>query len=172
MAIPKTNVQGTKVYFVAKGTDVSTSAAIETALASAKSVGCVQSDIDTTVTRNVNEYTCLSSDESTKSYGSVSLPNFTLELIFDAANTQGQAEIRDMFNDITSRTMIIELTDGDAPYSTITSGQAYPTTITFDVGCSGMGEMFAKDSLVMQNATIEMESMPDKIYYAAGNTKV
>jgi hypothetical protein len=171
MAIPKTNVQGTKVYFVAQGTDVSTSAKIETALASAKAVGCVQSDIDTTISRNVNEYTCLSSDESTKSYGSISLPNFPMELIFDADNADGQAEIRAMFNDITSRTIIIELTDGEKPYATIASGEAYPTTITFDVGCSGMGEMLAKDSLVMQNATIEMESVPHKIYYAAGNVK-
>lgn len=171
MAIPVTNAQGTKVYFVATGTDVSTSAAIETALSSAKQVGCLQSDIDTTITRAVQEYKCLSSDESTKSFGSISLPNFPVNLLFDADNAGGQKEIRDMFNNIERRIMIIELTDGDAPYATIEAGEAYPTTITFEVGVSGMGEAMAMDTAVMQNATIEMTSAPDKIYYDAANTK-
>lgn len=169
--IPVTNAQGTKVYFVETGTDVSTSAAIEAALATAKTVGCLQSDIDTTITRAVQEYKCLSSDDTTKSFGSISLPNFPINLLFDADNADGQKEIRDMFNDITKRIMIIELTDGDAPYSTIASTEAYPSTITFEVGVSGMGEAMAMDTAVMQNATVEMTSKPDKIYYSATNVK-
>ena len=171
MAIPVTESQGTKVYFVETGVDVSTSANIETALTNAKVVGCLQSDIDTTITRAVQEYKCLSSDESTKSLGPISLPNFPMNLLFDADNTGGQAEIRDMFKNRTRRTIIIELTDGDASYSTIATGEAYPTTITFEIAVSGMGEVMAMDTAVMQNSTIEMSSYPDRLYYDVSNVK-
>ena len=170
--IPTTNSQNSKVYFVASGTDVSTSAKIETALATAKAVSCLQSGIDTTVSRSVQEYKCLSSDETTKALGSISLPNFAVDLLFDADNADGQKEIRDMFTGLTRRIMIIELTDGDAPYASIALGQAYPSTITFEVMVSGLGESIEMDAAVMQKATLEMTSVPNKIYYSATNVKV
>lgn len=171
MAIPITESQNTKVYFVGQDVDLSTSAAIETALSSAKTVGCLQSNIDTTVSRAVQEYKCLSSDESAKSLGSISLPNFPMELLFDADNIDGQAELRDMFDNNNRRQIVIELTDGDAPYSTIASTEAYPSTITFEVAVSGLGESITMDSAVMQMATIEVCSKPSKIYYNATNIK-
>lgn len=171
MAIPITESQNTKAYLVPANTDVSTSAAIETALGTAKAVSCLQSALDTTITKNVQEYKCLSSDESAKSIGSISLPNFSMELLFDADNASGQAELRTMFANNERRTMIIELTDGDAPYATIAVGEAYPTTITFEAAVSGLGESIQLDNAVMQMATVEVCSKPNKIYYSATNTK-
>lgn len=169
--IPITESQNSKVYFVGVDTVLTTSADIETALGSAKAVGCLQSAIDTTISRAVNEYKCLSSDESAKSLGSISLPNFSMELLFDADNTEGQKELRDMFTDNTRRQIVIELTDGEAPYATIASGEAYPSTITFEVAVSGLGESITMDSAVMQMATVEVCSIPAKIYFDASNTK-
>jgi hypothetical protein len=166
-----TNSQLTKVYLAPIGTDVSTSAAIETAIGTAKPIICLQSDIDTTVSKAVTEYKCLSSNTSKKAYGTVSLPNFPMDLLFDADDTDGQADLRTMWDNTESRILIIELTDGDAPFATIASGEAYPTTITMEVGVPSLGETMAIDAAVMQKAIIEMESMTNKIYYDATNTK-
>lgn len=154
-AIPVTDVQGTKVYLVAVGTDVSDATKIATAKAAGKQIGCLQSIGDISMTRAVQEYTCISSDNSTKSAGSVSLGNQEISTLFNAADTAGQQDMIKAWDEKTRRILIIELNDQITP----TTGN--PTYITYEVFPSGVTIPMAKDSAVMYNATMEICSLPD-----------
>ena len=154
MAIDITNSQGTKVYLVATGTDVSDADAIATALASAKQVGCVQDIGELTSTRNVQEYSCLSSDETAKSLGSLKLGNLKIGMLFDSKDTAGQSEFRTMYNTNTKRICILALNDQVTPVT------GNPTYFTFEAGVSSMGTSITKDNAVLSNATVEIASVP------------
>lgn len=154
MALPVTDVQGTKIYLAATGTDVSDATAIATAISTAKQIGCLQSIGDITMSRNTQEYTCISSDESTKSQGSVTLGNQVIETLFNAADTAGQQDLIAMWDGKERRILIIELNDQITP----TTGN--PTYITYEVFVSNVSMTMAKDSAVMYNATLELSSLP------------
>jgi len=154
MAISITESQGTKVYLVATSVATSTVAEIVTAITSAKQIGCLQSLGDITTSRNVQEYKCLTSDESAKSLGSISLPSLDVELLFDARDATGQAELRTMYSTNTRRKMILEL--NDKPTGTVTN----PTYIVFESGLSSDGESVAIDNAIMYKATVEICSKP------------
>ena len=152
-SLPITNRQGTKVYVCPAGTDVSTAAAIQTAYATAKLIGCIQDIGSLTSSRNVQEYSCLSEDNVSKSFGSLTLGNFTVGMLFDGADTAGQAELKAMFDTNSSRVAIVGLSDGT--FSATTS----PTCFTMDIGVSSFEVAISKDSAVMANATIEIMSV-------------
>ena len=154
MPLPVTDVQGTKVYLAAEGTSVVDAAAIATAISSAKQIGCLQSIGDVTMSRAVQEYTCISSDESTKSQGSVTLGNQEISTLFNAADTAGQQDLIAMWDGQERRVLIIELNDEITP----TTGN--PTYITYEVFVSSVSMPIAKDSAVMYNATLELSSLP------------
>lgn len=155
MPLSVTDVQGTKIYLAAVGTSVVDAAAIATAISSAKQIGCLQSIGDVSMTRAVQEYTCISSDESAKSAGSVSLGNQEISTLFNAADVAGQQDLIDAWDNKTRRILIIELNDQITP----TTGN--PTYITYEVFPSGVTIPMAKDSAVMYNAVIEISSLPD-----------
>lgn len=155
MALPVTNVQGTKVYLVAVGTSVSSAAAIATAKAAGKQIGCLQSIGDISMTRAVQEYTCMSSNESTKSSGATSLGNQEISTLFNAADTAGQQDMIKAWDENTRRILILEFNDQITP----TTGN--PTYITYEVFPSGVTIPMAKDSAVMYNAVMEISSLPD-----------
>ena len=150
-----TDSQGSKVYLVPLGTTVDTVAAVETAIATAKQIGCVQDLGEITVSRSVQEYSCLSSDEVSKSLGSLTLGNQTIGLLFDAKDAAGQADLVAAFNDATSagkrRTAILQLND---------EGTTNPTYIVYDIAVSSLGVAVAKDNAVMRNFTVEVLSKP------------
>ena len=154
MAIDITNSQGTKVYLIAEGTDVSTAQKVATALATAKQVGCVQDIGELTSTRNVQEYSCLSSDETAKSLGSLKLGNLKIGMLFDSKDTAGQSEFRTMYNTNTKRICILELNDQ------VTPSTGNPTYFTFEAGVSSIGTSITKDNAVLCNATVEIASVP------------
>ena len=154
MAIDITNSQGTKVYLIADGTDVSTAQKVATALATAKQVGCVQDIGELTSTRNVQEYSCLSSDETAKSLGSLKLGNLKIGMLFDSKDTAGQSEFRTMFNTNTKRICILALNDQ------VTASTGNPTYFTFEAGVSSIGTSVTKDNAVICNATVEIASVP------------
>lgn len=155
MALPVTDVQGTKLYLAALGTDVSDAAAIATAIATAKQIGCLQSIGDVTMSRQVQEYTCISSNNSTKSVGSVSLGNQEISTLFNAADTAGQQDLIAAWDSNERRILIIELNDQITP----TTGN--PTYITYEVFPSGVAIPMQKDAAVLYNATLEISSLPD-----------
>lgn len=150
-----TDVQGTKVYLAALGVDVADAAKIKTAIATAKQIGCLQSIGDISMTRAVQEYSCISSDSTSKSAGSVSLGNQEISTLFNAADTAGQQDMIKAWDEKTRRILIIELNDQ------ITATTGNPTYITYEVFPSGVTIPMAKDSAVMYNATLEMCSLPD-----------
>ena len=155
MSLSVTDVQGTKLYLVATGTSVVDVAAIATAISGGKQIGCLQSIGDISMTRAVQEYTCISSDDSTKSIGSVSLGNQEISTLFNAADAAGQQDLIDAWDNKTRRILIIELNDQITP----TTGN--PTYITYEVFPSGVAIPLAKDAAVLYNATIEISSLPD-----------
>ncbi len=157
MAIPITDSQGTKVYIAPAGTTLVTASNVQTAFATAKLVGCIQDLGSMTKSRNVQEYSCLSSDEIAKSLGAVSLGNFTIGMLFDATDAAGQAELKAMFADNSRREFIIGLSDGT--FSATTS----PTCFVFTGAVSSVEVSIQKDNAVMINATVEFASVPVEI---------
>lgn len=154
MALPITESQNTKAYLVATSVATSTAAEIKTAITGGKQIGCLQNLGDITTSRNVQEYKCLSSDESAKSLGSISLPNISLELLFDADDATGQKDIRDAYADNSRRKMIIALNDQ------ITDVSGNPTYIVFEAGFSSDGVAIALDQAVLYKTTCEICSKP------------
>lgn len=154
MALPVTDVQGTKAYLAAEGADVSSAAAIVIAIAAGVQIGCLQAIGDVTMTRAVQEYTCISSDESSKSQGSVSLGNQVISTLFNAADTAGQEDLIAMWDGKERRTLIIELDDEITP----TTGN--PTYITYEVFVSNVAITMQKDNAVMYDSTLEISSLP------------
>lgn len=154
MAIPITDTQGTKAYLVATSVVTTTAANIATAITTAKQIGCLQSLGDIALTRAVNTYTCMSSDESSKSSGSVSLGNQEISTLFGALDTTGQAELRAMWTDNTRRKLILQLND---------NAGVNPTYIIYEIFLSGQTVSIQKDSAVMFNVTVEISSLPTMI---------
>ena len=157
MAINITNAQNTKVYVCPEATALSTAAEIQTAYSTADIVGCIQDLGSISTSRSVQEYSCLSSDEIAKSFGSLSLGNFTLSMLFDGTDTAGQAELKAAFNANSKRGFIIALSDGTM------SGTTSPTCYTFVGGVSSIETSITKDNAVMINATIEIASNPVEV---------
>lgn len=158
MALQVTESQNTKVYLIPAGTALTDAASIETAITSGKQIGCLQDLGSIAVSRNVQEYSCLSSDETAKSLGAISLPNITMQLLFDADDVTGQAELRSMWNDNSRRIMVVELPDQITP----TTGN--PTYIYFEAGLSSHGVTISKDNAVMVDVTVEICSNPKYVY--------
>ena len=154
MALKVTDVQGTKVYLVATTADVSTAAKIATAKAAGKQIGCLQSIGDISMTRAVQEYSCISSDATSKSAGSVTLGNQEISTLFNAADTAGQQDLINMWNTNTRRKLILALNDQITP----TTGN--PTFIQFEAAVSSPSIGIAKNSAVMYNPTIEICTKP------------
>jgi len=150
MAITTTDVQGTKVYIAASGTDVSDATKIATAITSAKQIGCIQDLGAVETTREVKEYSCISSNDLTKSLGSIKAGSINIDTLFNALDTAGQKDLRDAYAANESRVFILELTDGGTT----------PTYITFDGKVSGISTPFAKDEAVQMNFTVEISSNP------------
>ncbi len=151
MALPITDSQNSKVYIVAEGTAVTDPTEITTAISGGDQIGCLQSLGSISTTRSVQEYSCLSSDETAKSFGSLSLGNIAMELLFDALDSAGQLALRTMYSTNARMTFIVELND---------NAGVSPTYITFDGGISSEDIAVAKDSAVMYNVTIEIASAP------------
>lgn len=150
-----TESQGTQAYLAAVGTSVANAAAIATATAGGAKINCLLDLGDISLgSRSTQEYTCMSSDASFKSLGSISLANITPQLLFDAADVAGQADLKDMWTNNTRRIMIIELNDQITP----TTGN--PTYITFEVAVSNPTIGIAKDNAVMYNPTLEITTKP------------
>ena len=151
MAISITNSQGSKLYVGATaGADVSTVAAIGSAITAGEQVGCLQDLGAIGSSRAVQAYGCLSTDDTAKAGGSLSLGNVSVSMLFNAADAAGQAALRTIYASNATRTIIVELSDGSAS----------PTYITFEGFVSGQEVSIQKDSAVMITSTVEIASNP------------
>lgn len=152
MALEVTDVQGTKLYLVATNVATSTPAEIATAISGGKQIGCLQSVGETTMSRSVQEYTCISSDESTKSSGSISLGNKVISTLFNSQDTAGQQDLIDMWNNNTRRKLITKLND---------NAGISPTYIIHEGFISNVSISTEKDGAVLYDATLEISSLPE-----------
>ena len=150
-----TEAQGTNIHFVAVGTDLADAAKIKTAIAGGETVLCLNEFGDISLgSKSVTEYQCMSSDDAFKSLGSVSLANVTPELLYNAADTAGQADLRAMWDNNTRRIMIIELNDQITP----TTGN--PTYIHFEAAVSSPTMGISKGAAVLYKPTLEICTKP------------
>lgn len=145
-----TDVQGTKVFLAPQGTDVTTIAKIETALASAKQVNCLQTIGDVAATRTTTDYSCISSDNVVTSLGSITYADQQLDVLFDAEDITGKKDLIDAFENKERRQIIIVLSD--KPNENVGSS---PTYITYEAAISAQSYTFAKDSAVMVTSTLK-----------------
>ena len=154
MAVILTESQNTKCYLVATTVATSTAAAIKTAITGGKEIKFLPDLGDIGTSKNVTSYNFINTDEVAKSIGSLTLPNFACDLIYDATDTAGQADIKAMYADNSRRNMIVALNDQITP----TTGN--PTYIVFEVAVSSLNIGVAKDNAVMSKTTIELCSVP------------
>lgn len=152
-----TDSQLTKVYLVPLGTTVTTAANCATAIASGKELLCIQNLGDIGTTRNVQTYKCLDSAGFQKSLGSFDAGSVATDFLFNAADTAGQKEIRDIYEAGTRKIAIVQLNDQITP----TTGN--PTYITFETAFSSDMITIALDAAVIYKTTMEICSMPYKI---------
>ena len=147
--------QGTTAHLVATSVTTTTAADIKTAVTGGKQILCLLDLGDIALgSRSVQEYNCMSSDESFKSLGSISLANVSPSLLYSPADTAGQKDLRDMWNNNTRRKMIIALNDQITP----TTGN--PTYIVFEAAISSPTMGIAKDNAVMYSPVIEICTKP------------
>ena len=154
MAVKLTESQNTKCYLVATTVATSTAAAIKTAITGGKEIKFLPDLGDIGTSKNVTSYNFINTDEVAKSIGSLTLPNFACDLIYDATDTAGQSDIKAMYADNSRRNMIVALNDQITP----TTGN--PTYIVFEVAVSSLNIGVAKDNAVMSKTTIELCSVP------------
>lgn len=151
MAVILTESQNTKCYLVATTVATSTAVEVETAIAGGKEIKFLPDLGDIGTSKNVTSYNFINTNEVAKSIGSLTLPNFACDLIYDATDTAGQADIKAMYADNSRRKMIIALND---------NGGANPTYITFEVAISALNTSITRDNAVMAKSTIELCSVP------------
>ena len=154
MAIKITESQGSKCYLIATTVATSTAAAIKTAITGGKEILFMPELSDFGSSKNVTSYSFINTDEIAKSIGSLTLPNFACDLMYDATDVAGQQTLRDMYADNSRRKMIVALNDQITP----TTGN--PTYIVFEVAVSSLNIGVAKDNAVMSKTTIELCSVP------------
>lgn len=146
--------QGTTAHLVATSVATTTAAEVKTAVTGGKQILCLLDLGDIALgSRSVQEYNCMSSDESFKSLGSISLGNVSPSLLYSPADTAGQADLRSMWENNTRRKMIISLNDEITPTGN-------PTYIVFEAAISAPTMGIAKDNAVSYSPVIEICTKP------------
>lgn len=150
MAINIVNSQGTMVY-VADVPAVAWTDCTE-AIAGIKAgelVGCPQSIGEIGETREVTEYKCISTNDSSKALGSISRGSMELGLLLDPTDAAGQAALKTAFQTNTNVIIGIELPD-----MLTTSGTVY----WFEAGVSGVSTGIEQDAAITYTVTVEISS--------------
>ena len=146
MAIPVINSQGTLVYVGQAPTSSYSgcSEAVADLLANGVMVECPQSLGELTETRDMQEYKCLSSDESAKSLGAISRGSIDIEMLFDPDDIKGQTAIKDAFKNNTP--LVFGIVVGET------------TMFVFQGLVSSVSTTIAQDEAVMYTTTVEISS--------------
>ena len=146
MALTVNDVQLTKFHTAVAGTAVTTLAECVAAIAGGDEVVGIQSIGNTSVTKSTQEHSAIDTNDVSYSQGTYSIATKDISVLFNSADTAGQAEFKAMFGDNTKRVFICTLTDGS--YETFT-------------GFSTKSEKtYEKGSAYMYNATIQPTTVP------------
>lgn len=144
------NSQGTKVYILdVPGTPWATTGAAVTAIQGGALVGCPQSIGNIEETRSVKEYTCMTTNDSMKSLGSITRGNIQIGLLFDPSDAAGQAALKAAFASNTQKVIAVEL-----PNKGTTNG----TIFWFVAGISGVSLGIVQDEAITYDVTAEIAS--------------
>jgi len=108
---------------------------------------CPQSLGDLSRTRNITEYSCISSNDSVKASGKMSYGDFNIELLFDADDAAGQKELFDAIEENTPIILALEASD-------MASGGTSGTIIWTEAIVSGDTIAFPVDGKLGYNVTI------------------
>ncbi len=142
--ITSVNAQGTKLWVgPPPATPWMTCGEAITALRGMPLINCPQSIGEVSETRQVQEYKCLSSNESAKALGAVSRSSFDVGVLLNPEDRAGQQLLRQAFRDNTNVVMGIEI-DGAMLY--------------FEAGVSGMGTTIEQDAAIITKFSIEVSS--------------
>ena len=146
------NVQGTKTFIL----DVPAAAFADcteaiTAIQGGAEALCPQSLGDLARTRAVTEYSCISSNDSSKSTGKLSYGDFTIELLFDPADAAGQTALFDAMEANTP--IIIGMESPNADVSVGSTGASGDIVWT-EALVSGDTMAFPVDGLVGYSVTL------------------
>lgn len=135
MAITKVDVQGVSVTV------------------DGNACGCIQAIGNIEEARSVQEYSCMTSNETVKALGSITRGALSLGLLLDpAATTDGQKALRDAFAANTEVTIVIELNNQITP----TTGNGTKYSFTAKVSKVSIG--LPKDGAVMLDMDLEISS--------------
>ena len=159
MAINIINSQGTVVWIApvpASGSEWDTCDSARSGFTTTgKTVGCPQSIGALEETRAVNEYKCMTTDESLKALGSISRGNIELGLLFDPNDTEGQKALKDAWAANEEVMVGLELSDEDTSAG---ETDAFGTLFWFKGGISGVSTGIVADEAVTYTVTIEISS--------------
>jgi len=155
--IPNFDGLDTKFYLVPDGTVVTAVSNIETALTTAKEIQNIVSfgdfDLGTYAVNTLSVF----GGGMVKSLGAKTVGNIAAQIVFDAANATGQAEIATMHGDKTRRILIVQLNDNP------TSGATpHPSYLVVQIAVSALTMPIAMDSSYVYNATLEFMQIPTK----------
>ena len=143
MPISVLNSKGSEIYIIPRTNFSNCTSATSTILAGVM-VNCPQSLGELTETRDMQEYKCMSDNNTYKSLGSISRGSFDIDMILDVAGVSGQQVIRQAFRDNTPLTIGIKLPDDTLYY--------------FDASISGVSSGFEVDEAIGYTTTIEISS--------------
>lgn len=119
-----------------------------TVKANTKVVGTLQTLGNLEEKRAVTEYSCMDSNDTIKSLGTISRGSFSIGLLLDPSDATGQKELRNAFKNNTDVTLSLELPNGT------TTG----TTFSFTAKISGHSLGFPKDGAVPLDIIAEISS--------------
>ena len=164
MSIPSYDGLDTKFYLVPTTTTVTAVSDIETAIATAKEIQNIVTfgdfDLGTYAVNTLSVF----GGGMIKSLGAKTVSNIASQIVFDAANATGQAEISTMHGDKTRRILIVQLNDNP------TSGVSpHPSYLVVQIAVSALTIPIAMDSSYVYNATLELMEIP-LMHKAAGTT--
>ena len=147
-----TNVQGTKVYILpVPATSYADCTAASTAIMAGDEALCPQSLGELTRTRAITEYSCISNNSSVKAAGKISYGDFSMELLYDQADTKGQQALLDAFENNTPIILALVADDADV---TVGPKGAQGSLVWTEATVSGDGIAFPNDGLMGYNVTI------------------
>jgi hypothetical protein len=154
MAIVNTDGLDTKFYLVPTGTTLTTVTNIETAITTAEQIENIVTfgDFDFG-TYAVNTLSVFGGD-MVKSLGAKTIGNVATQVVFDAANETGQADIRLMHTDKSRRMLIVAL--DDKPAGSVTN----PTYLLVEIAVPTLAMPITMDASITYNATLEFMQVP------------
>ena len=152
MAINKIDVQGTTTWIA----DVPTTPWADcteaiAGLKAGKEALCPQTLGDLTRTREIQEYSCISNNESVKAAGKMSYGDFTIELLFDNDDTEGQMKLYLALENNEPIMLGLEASDADTSAGEL---DASGTIVWTESLVSGDGISYPENGLVGYSVTL------------------